>query len=389
MLVRVKNRTDGSVIRFGHKQTLPTRLIQKVRREWRGYQHRKFEGNRPDPNLPFSDTRTDYLLDIRWVSPPPDVLSLYWISDFPDFDFFFSRLPANLPIVWRLSDMNPFTGGCHHAFDCNHWKNSCGCCPQLGSSNQDDLSYQNWKRKKSAYENHKIQVVAPSCWIAEKVKQSSLLGHKSPKVIPNGVDTITFKPKGKSQVRDFLQIPKDIHVILAVASYVDDSFKGFRFLLEALNKLNNEPKFLLLLVGEGDSAALSKTNFPFRSLGRIQEYQELASIYSAADLFVIPSIHENLPNTALEAMACGVPIVAYRTGGIPEVVVHDTTGKLAERGDVDDLSGQIHSLLIDSELGRRFGLAAREMILREHTMDIEAQRYADLYENLVNNLHAI
>ncbi len=195
MLVWRKSTQDEKVWQFEPTRRLDLRLRQRLQREIRTSQGQRYAAQRRDPFQPFSDDRTDYLVDVGALTPKPDVVNLYWIAGFPDYGFFFRHLPEEIPIVWRLSDMNPFTGGCHYAWDCDGWTNMCGACPELGSSDDDDLSRHVWHRKWLAYQGSTIQIVAPSHWIAREASRSSLLKGQPVTVIPNGLDTSIFRPQ--------------------------------------------------------------------------------------------------------------------------------------------------------------------------------------------------
>lgn len=381
MLVWRKTSEDKHIWQHEPPRDLFNRFLQRIRRELRQKQHNRYTSRRRDSFQPFSDDRTDFMIDLHHCVPQPTIVTLCWISGFLDYSYFFRHLPADIPIVWRLSDMNPFTGGCHYACECEKWQKQCGACPELGSNKQNDLSHRIWQRKQRAYRDHEIHVVAPSHWLAREAERSGLLRDQPVTVIPNGVDTQIFKPLDRAQVRAELDLPQQSKIVLAVAAHLNDKRKGISLLIEALQILAVADDLILLTVGETKEDRFD--SFLRRiNLGHISEDASLAKAYAAADLFVAPSLYENLPNTALEAMACGIPIVSFNVGGMPDIVRTGVTGLLANSGDAANLALQINWLLDHAVERQNMGLAARKIVENEFDCTVEAQRFADLYQNL-------
>jgi glycosyltransferase involved in cell wall biosynthesis len=381
MLVWRKSSQDERIDQFAPPRRLDLRLRQRLGRPVRARQAARYADRRRDPFQPFSDDRTDYLVSLDGLKPRPDVVNLFWIAGFPDYTYFFRHLPERMAIVWRLSDMNPFTGGCHYAWDCEKWTDSCGACPVLGSNDERDLSRDIWQRKQKAYRGRTIQIVAPSHWIAREAARSSLLQDQPVTVIPNGLDTSVFRPRDPREARDILRLPQNCTIILAGADHLNDGRKGFRYLLKALRDPPLEQGTMLVTVGGGEPEEEIGPALTYQALGRIEEDGLLAAAYSAADLFVVPSLHENLPNAALEAMACGTPVIGFRTGGIVDIVQPGHTGLLASRKNVADLARQIWWLLDHPEERRRMGAGARSLVEQEHSLDLQARRFAEVYRS--------
>jgi len=289
-------------------------------------------------------------------------------------------------VVWTLHDMNPFTGGCHHAADCEKFRACCGACPVLGSDAENDLSRRIWNRKRQAYDSAErggLSFVAPSRWLASKAQESSLVGTSPVSVIPYGLDTGIFRPHERGPARDALGLAREAPIILFASYFSRDSYKGFSLLLEALKRIQPIPNLRAISVGAGESEDVQGSPVPIQSLGFIKEQERMALIYSAADLFVLPSLQDNFPNTALEALACGTPVVAFRVGGIPEIVRDDLTGITASSGDTEGLAKAIAGLLGDPAKRSRISSNCRHVAIGEYSLKIQAERYIDLYREML------
>jgi glycosyltransferase involved in cell wall biosynthesis len=332
---------------------------------------------------PFTDDRTRFGDQAIAQLPSADVINLHWIRRFIDLRAFFSAV--SVPVVWTLHDMNAFTGGCHYDEDCGKYIKNCGACPQLGSNNDRDLSRKIWKRKEEAYSHispGQMHIVALCRWMKREVERSSLLGRFPVTIIPNGVDTDQFSPRDGLSMRRALGIPESAKVLLFVAQSTTNRRKGFGLLKKTLQGLQKRRSDLFLLsVGAFDAEMDRSANQ--LHLGRIQSDRLLSSIYSAADVFVIPSLQDNLPNTVLEAMACGTPVVGFDTGGIPDMVRPGETGWLAEVGDVRALREATEQALSDDGARARIGHQCRSVVEEEYTLEIQAERYRRLYEDVL------
>jgi glycosyltransferase involved in cell wall biosynthesis len=286
------------------------------------------------------------------------------------------------PIVWTLHDTWAFTGGCHYAGSCEGYKQQCGNCPQLGSSNHDDLSHSLMRRKAGAYANLDLTVVAPSRWLADVAAKSSLLAKRRIEVIPNGLDTEAFKPVERRSAREYLGIPddRDRPVILFGAHWLPDPRKGGDLLCKALSLL--ESPCTLLTFGEGQLPLENAPLVTLRSLGSLSDNASLALAYSAADVFLCPSREDNLPNTVAEALACGTVCVAFDVNGLPEMIDHRKTGWLAKPFDSSDLAAGIEWAVSHPQPGG-LRLAAREKALAAYSMKVMTGRYATLYSELL------
>jgi glycosyltransferase involved in cell wall biosynthesis len=332
----------------------------------------------------FSDDRSQHGGDMLPQALPTDVLNLHWVAGFIGYREFFRALPSDLPAVWTLHDMNPFTGGCHHAANCRNFAEHCGCCPQLNSSEQRDFSNDVWVRKREAYDrvNPKaFRVVTPSRWLADEAKRSSLMENFSIHVIPYGLDTNCFRPQDQEVARKLLGVPPNAKVLLFVSHLLSNRHKGAALLVEVAERLRTIPGLFVLSIGQGTLP--EQLPVPELSVASLQTDEQVALAYNAADLFVLPTLQDNFPNTALEALACGVPVVAFEVGGVPEIVRDGQTGLLVEKDNAVAFAGAVESLLNDPERRRNMSANCRHIAVNEYALELQALRYVELYTSLV------
>jgi glycosyltransferase involved in cell wall biosynthesis len=395
MFVRERRSDDPKVVAFKPPTDLPSRLLCRLQRKQidRGFaRYRNILGSKLRTGSYYTNTIGELFSDYQsehgkaLISQLPqcDIINLHWIAGFIDYRVFFDNVNRRTPIVWRLSDMNAFTGGCHYNNGCNNFTARCGLCPILGSSSESDLSRRIWSGKQFIFNNvdpEKLHIVAPSRWMAYEVRRSSLLGKYPVTIIPSGVDTEMFAPRDRQTARDVLGIPQGSNVVLFVSGKMGNVRKGFDLLRGALSALAGQNQLFLVSVGSGKITGLDQ--IPHLHIGRIENDRWLSLVYSAADLFVIPSIQDNLPSTVLESMACGTPVVGFNTGGIADMVMPGITGQLASSLDENALCSAIISVLGDPGKRRAMGANSRRLILENHTLDVQAERYIDLYKSIL------
>lgn len=318
--------------------------------------------------------------------PGCDVVNLHWFGSFFDYRAFFSTVPQEVPVVWTLHDMNAFTGGCHYDDYCGKFSDRCGACPQLGSTVEEDLSRQVWNRKSEAFagvEDGRLRLVAVSNWLAGEASRSSLLGRFPVTSISPSLDSQVFAPRDRSAARANLGIPEEASVLLFIADSLVTRRKGFALLAEALEGLAGVPDLFLLSLGHNNPAGIG--DVPHLHLDYIEDDLALSAIYSAADVFVMPSLQEAFGQTVLEALACGTPVIGFDVGGIPEMVRPGVTGELVQPGDIEGLRNTIRALLKDPERRAEMSANGRRMAVEEFAHDVQAGRYADLYRSLLKD----
>jgi glycosyltransferase involved in cell wall biosynthesis len=308
-----------------------------------------------------------------------DVIHLHWTNHgFISLAGLRRLASLGKPVVWTLHDRWALTGGCLHPGTCTHYLNQCGNCPMLQQPSQKDLSAQLWRQKRELYQHLKPELVAVSGWLASEVRRASLTHELPVHLIANAIDTKQFSPQDRTAARRRLALSAEETVVLFVSRRLDDFRKGLSDLLAALRMLTSP--VVLLTVGESDIAPDQLGSVRHVGLGSISDPSEMARVYSAADVFAAPSLEDNLPTTVIEAMACGLPVAGYRTGGIPEMVIEGSTGLLVPTNDVSALSIALNQLVADPELRDHMGQAARTLAVERYSETAVVAQYAELYQ---------
>ncbi|BAZ53537.1 group 1 glycosyl transferase [Nostoc sp. NIES-4103] len=316
----------------------------------------------------------------------PDIINLHWIN--AGFMQIETITKLKRPLVWTLHDMWPFTGGCHYSGDCEGYLKSCGGCPQLGSNKNWDLSSWTWQRKAQALTNFNLTIVSPSTWLANCARASSLFKNLQIEVIPNGIDTQKYRPINKRIAQELLNLPQDKQLILFGALHATSvPRKGFHLLKQALESLSKSGwKDRLEVAILGASQPENPPDFGFKAhyLGICNDDISLALVYSAADVFVLPSIEENLANTVMEAIACATPCVAFNIGGTSDMIEHEINGYLAQPFKTEDLAQGIAWVLQNQERYEKLSYRSREKAEQKFSLEIQANRYVSLFEEIVH-----
>ncbi|MFH1130453.1 MAG: glycosyltransferase family 4 protein [Pseudomonadota bacterium] len=373
---------------FDKPMDLSSRVIRVLRREYLRLGIARYRETELLGNEFFTEDRSKYGASLVSRLRDCDVINLHWIGGFVDIPSFFTKVPQRTPVVWTLHDMNPFTGGCHYDHGCGRFIGSCGACPQLGSNQKRDFSRQIWQRKKNAFDKVEpewLQLVAASSWISDVVKTSSLMGRFPVTVIPHGLDLEVFAPRNRSFARTILGIPQEAKVVLFSAHALETRRKGFPVLVEALAELKKIPSLLLVSLGHGASEIPG--HLEYMRLGHVDNERLLSLVYSAADIFVAPSLQEMFGLTVLEAMACGTPAVGSDVGGIREIIRHDVSGLLVPPGDPKLLGSAISELLNDPARLTTMSEDCRRIAIEEYDIELQARRYLELYEKVLAHHH--
>lgn len=288
------------------------------------------------------------------------------------------------PTVYTLHDMWALTGHCAHSFSCDKWQNGCGICPDLKiyPSLWYDRTHWLWNLKKDIYKKSELTIVTPSKWLKNKV-ENSILADKKIHLIYNGIDQRVFHPMNKIDVRKKLNLPLDKTILMFSAHYgIKNYWKGGDYLLEALSKINRE-NIVFLNVGSSEKPDKQiEDSIEWISIPYVEDENTMAEYYAASDLFLYPSLADNCPLVVLEAMASGTPIIAFRTGGVPELITHMETGYVSEYKNVDDFLNGINLFLDNENLRKNAGSSARKTVEEHFTLD----KMVDLYEQLYHSL---
>lgn len=315
----------------------------------------------------------------------PSVINLHWVAG--GFMKIETLVKLGKPLVWTLHDMWPFTGGCHYSQGCDRYISACGSCPQLNSKSNWDLSRWIWRRKAKTWKNLNLTVVTPSFWLANCAKTSSLFAEFPIHVIPYGLDTKKFRPIDQKIARNLLNLPFDKQLILFGAiNATGEPRKGFNFLQKSLQVLSQFTKSDIEVVIFGASQPTENNHFGFNChyLGKLNDDLSVSLAYSATDVFVAPSIEDNLPNTVMESLACGTPCVAFNIGGMPDLIEHKHNGYLAQPFEAEDLAKGIDWVLMDRERLSKLKEKCRAKVEAEFCQEIQAKRYLSLFKQLQN-----
>ncbi len=383
MFVAARHGDDPTVAAMRPAADPVSRARRRLRRERIRLDFVPYGKARQPGFAPFSDDRTPWGGELEKQLPPGEVVNLHWIAGFVDYGTFFSTGSRRAGVVWTLHDMNPFTGGCHVDLGCGRYAAGCGACPQLGSSDAADLSRRIFERKRAALGRlaaDVIHVVAPSRWLAGLARESALLGKFPVSVIPNGLDTDAFAPRDRLLARETLGIPCAARVLLYVGGSAAHIHKGFSILREALRGMAGVDG--LVFASAGNDIPDMDLRIPCVRLGAIDRDRWLSLAYSAADFSVVPSIQDNFPNTVLESLACGTPVVAFDAGGIPDMVRPGVTGVLAPAGSADALRAAAIAALNAPGEWTRLRAECRRVAVEEYAVEVQAKRYAELYAGL-------
>jgi glycosyltransferase involved in cell wall biosynthesis len=334
-------------------------------------------------NGPFSAAFLPDGLLAQSTAYAPDLIHLHWVARMMRLE---TLARFKVPIVWTLHDSWAFTGGCYLPGDCTRYRESCGNCPMLRSSHDHDLSRRVWNRKRKVWQGLNLTLIAPSRWMAERARTSSLFCDARIEVIPNGIDVQRYRPFDKQIARELLSLPQDKKLILFGAKgATSDRNKGFHLLTEALSELGASTlsdRIELIVFGSSPPSQPPDYGFKTHYLGWQQDDVSLALLYAAADVFVLPSLQENLPYTVMEAMACGTPCVAFDQGGVSDLIDHKQNGFLAAPYDPADLASGIVWVLSSHESGADLAAQSRRKVQRAFDLKEVTGKHLALYDDI-------
>ena len=323
------------------------------------------------------------VLHSSWVkyinNSDADIIHLHWIQNEMMSIKDISKIKK--PIIWTLHDMWAFCGA-EHFTDEERWREGYYINNRPNYESGFDLNRWTWNRKKKYWKNP-IQIATPSTWLAKCVKESALMKSWPISAIPNPINTDQWKPVEKKNARQFFNLSQDAKLILFGASGGGENpRKGYDLLLSALECIRVEKKiknFELVVFGQSKPKSPQSYGFPIHYLGHIDNDLSLRSLYSAVDTMVIPSRLDNLPNTAVEAQACGTPVVSFDIGGLPDIVDHRINGYLAKPFDISNLAQGIDWVL-NAENYSQLCKNARDKALKEFDHEVVAKKYINLYK---------
>ena len=379
MLVRDKQTDHLTVFSIGHNWTQPFKFIgERLCIFIANYFSRKnlFQ-------VDIANTGTDVTQHIEFQRA--DVIHLHWVNQgFLSLSNINKILHAGKPVVITMHDQWYFTGICHYSGNCQKYQELCHHCELMRGTLWGDLAKQVFLKKEKIYRDAQLTFVGCSQWMADLAKTSKLTqGHKVVS-IPNAIDTDLFCPQDKRSSRQAFNLPTDKHLILFGCQRITDERKGFHYLVEALQLLKQQHPNLakgteIVVVGGEVESIRHKVPFNIFPIRYVSDPHKMVQLYNAVDLYVTPSLQDNLPNTIMESMACGTPCVGFNVGGIPEMIDHQENGYVAAYKDAQDFAnGILWSLGADQgTLSRQ----ARNKVVTTYSENAVARKYIDIYEN--------
>ena len=314
----------------------------------------------------------------------PDIINLHNIHGYYlNFEILFGYLAKkDIPVVWTLHDCWPFTGHCAHYIrvQCDRWKRGCYCCPNRGIYPKSlfwDRSRRNYQAKRRFFTSlSNVTIVCPSQWLAEDVRQS-FLNCYDVKTIYNGVDISVFQPLDTTSIRRRMGLPDKCRIVLGVAS-LWTSNKGLFDFYKLRDTLKADYQIIMIGLNENQINSLPRGIVGIR---RTESVEQLAEFYSLADVFVNPTYVDNFPTTNIEALACGTPVVTYRTGGSPEAI-DEHTGMVIEQGNIRQLKNAIENIAPKKSF---YTEACRKRAVKNFNMHERFSDYVELFDQLIKS----
>ena len=329
-----RDKNDNNKTRYLSKKS---KLIARIDVELQSYKLRKINKEYGMFSYPILGTNIAQFDEIKMA----DFIYIHWaLKGFLNFNAIDQLAKLNKPIIFIMHDMWAITGGCHHSFTCEKYTTKCHNCQFFPGTHERDLSTKEFEKKLKLYTKYNnFYFVSPSKWLYECSKKSLLTKDKPLFYIPNILDHTVFKPFEKKTAKQILNINPDETVIAFGAVSIDSPYKGWTYLQKALEILPKDENVFVLIFGSGYNKEIAdKIPFKTRFIGYIEDEYSLTIIYNAANVFIAPSIAETFGYVIMEALCCGTPVVAFNTGGIPDLIRHQENGYLAKYRDAEDLA---------------------------------------------------
>jgi glycosyltransferase involved in cell wall biosynthesis len=318
--------------------------------------------------ISFPQTEFDLLHLVSEIQQA-DIIHLHWVADFVDYPSFFRNLSK--PIVWTLHDENPFRGIFHYAGD--EETNS-----EAALKTADTQAY---KLKKEALQSaFKLHIITPSSWLANLSSNQEVFRKSQVTAVANGLDTTIFKIFNKEFARKVFNLPTDKKIALFVADSLSNRRKGFDLLIGALQKLEGKKDILLVAIGNVPAYERQEN---VRYIGSISDERVMALAYSAVDVFILPSREDNLPNTMIESLSCGTPIIGFPIGGIKETIQNEFNGYLCPELSIEALKDTIEIFFKNSSSFNSEKISADAHAKFDNKK--QAAKYTEIYNNLLIN----
>lgn len=310
-----------------------------------------------------------------------DIIHLHWINGLVAMR---TLRKVKKPIVWTMRDMWPITGGCHYtpASGCDRYKVGCGECPQLHSNRSNDLTRLVIANKQASLPKQ-LRLVGISHWLSECALKSRLFANYPVKTISNNIDTKIFLPINKHAAKQKLALPLKKKIILVGAQRVTDFYKGFGLFVDAMKCLKRKDIHVLTF-GREASDAIQSMNLSATHLGFLTNANSMRIAYSAADLFVAPSLMDAFGKTLAESLSCKTPVVCFNATGPKDIVAHMQTGYKAQPYEAEDLAEGIEWILnLPCDQYVQLCHQSRERAVKYFDSRVIAKKYKDLYQDML------
>ena len=313
-----------------------------------------------------------------------DVIHLHWVNQgFLSLADLAKVMRSGKRVVITMHDQWYFTGICHYSAACEKYSTLCEQCELMQRNLLGDQAKKVFQKKEKIYRKAQLTFVGCSQWMADLAKKSKLTQGHQVMSIPNAIDTDLFRPMDKQKAREAFQLPQDKQLLLFGCQRITDERKGFRFLMEALQYIKQQhadqaSNIELVVVGGEAENIREQVPFTILPVRYVSDPQKMVQLYNAVDIYVTPSLQDNLPNTIMEALACGIPCVGFKVGGIPEMIDHQENGYVAQYKDAEDFAhGILWTLSADYETLSR---QARNKVMVTYSENAVAHKYMEVYE---------
>ena len=381
---------ESSVVVFFSNQNINNQLIYKknildrIKNHLISKKEKKLLKKYKLEELPFSFGGSGVDISKNDEAKHADIIHLHWINgQFLSYKSIDKIMKLGKPVVWTFHDSWPMTGGCHVRYGCDRFVIGCGSCHELNSKDEDDITSHIIKMKQKYYHTEDIVTVSPSKWMYGNVCKSFLFGRSRNYQIGNPLDVELFF--GKEFFVNFDE-KNQIIVLFGSSGTISSKYKGYKYFVEAMKIFREkEPilseKFVINIFGTTETEFPDLVGYQTKSLGYIDSDERMAEVYRSADIYVFPSLDDNLPGTVMECLSCETPVVCFNTCGVIEMVKHKENGYVAAYKDSEDLAlgiQWIYNNNLQNELGKR----GRNHIVANYSLNIIAEEYRKLYESI-------
>jgi glycosyltransferase involved in cell wall biosynthesis len=374
----------SSVVQQKGLKTRIKRKVKRLLREFNVFEEPKvvtqdsFVKNRDSRLEMFSypDSELDITTNDKYLEA--DIIHLHWVAEFIRYSDFFIK--TQKPIIWTLHDMNPFTGGEHYSESLLGMDENGNFLPRQLQPEEAKMFELNLLLKKQALgQMPNLHIVTLCNWMSEEVSKSDIFKQFPVTIIPNGIDSKIFKYNDQAFARKVFNLPQEKTVLLFVADYIENFRKGYAVLLKALEGVAN-PNIVLCSIGNKFGELIENENLI--ELGEIKDERLMSLAYTSADAFIIPSLMDNLPNTVIESLMCGTPVIGFPVGGIKDLIQHQQNGIIANDISATGLCNAIKQFIVNKDHYDRETISSNAT--EKYGISVMVDKYKALYKSILN-----